>query len=238
MFVWFKITCSFRLFLGPAVLALWAVSGVFPQAPGSSGTAPLSALQNYNTGRELEARDRMGEAASYYNEAVRICNDEIARNTATGDSYAVLVWTLRRQGKYADVITWGERGLRLYADDYRIVETMGEAYFYLGDYNSSLRFMQRYVNFLPQGERASVAYFFIGEIYRLQRKYRLADIAITTAVRLEPGIALWWYRLGTVRESAGDGAPAVAAYEQALRLNPDYQQARDSLNRLRRPAGP
>jgi tetratricopeptide (TPR) repeat protein len=210
---------------------------LFPQAPGSPGTgagaALLSALQNYQIGRDLEARDRMTEAAPYYDEAVRICNNEISRNLATRDSYAVLAWTLQRQKKYADVIIWGERGLRLYADDYRIVETMGEAYFYLDDYESSLSLMQRYVNTLPQGERASVAYFFIGEIYRLQGKYRHADIAITTAVRLEPGVALWWYRLGTVRESAGDRAPAAAAYEQALRLNPGYQQALDGLSRLR-----
>jgi tetratricopeptide (TPR) repeat protein len=215
---------------------------VFPQTPGSSGTgggtAPLSALQNYRIGRDLEARERMQEAAPYYNEAARICNDEISRNMATRDSYSVLAWTLQRQRKYADVITWGERGLRLYADEYRIVETMGEAYFYLDDYDNSLRFMQRYVNTLPQGERTSVAYFFIGETYRLQRKYRHADIAITTAVRLEPGVALWWYRLGTVRESAGDRAPAIAAYEQALRLNPNYQQAQDGLNRLRPPGSP
>jgi tetratricopeptide (TPR) repeat protein len=175
----------------------------------------------------------MQEAMPYYNEAVRICNDEISRNIATRDSYAVLVWTLQRQRKYTDVIIWGERGLRLYADEYRIIETMGESYFYLDDYESSLRLMQRYVNSIPQGERTSVAYFFIGEIYRLQGKYRHADIAITTAVRLEPGVALWWYRLGTVRESAGDSAPAIAAYEQALKLDPNYRQAQDGLNRLR-----
>jgi tetratricopeptide (TPR) repeat protein len=179
----------------------------------------------------------MREAEPYYNEAVRICNDEIVRNTATRDSYAVLAWTLQRQRKYADVITWGERGLRLYADEYRIIEIMGEAYFYLEDHENSLRLMQRYVNSLPRGERTSVAYFFIGEIYRLQEKYFHADIAISTAVRLEPGVALWWYRLGTVRESAGDRVPAIAAYEQALRLNPNYPQALDSLNRLR-PPGP
>jgi tetratricopeptide (TPR) repeat protein len=206
----------------------------FSQAPAP----PPSALGSYQTGRDLEARDRMREAEPYYNEAVRICTDEISRNQATRDSYTVLTWTLRRQQKYADVITWGERGLRLYTDEYRIMETIGEAYFYLDDYDSSLRFMQRYANFLPQGERTSVAYFFIGEIYRLREKYRHADIAYSTAVRLEPGIALWWYRLGEVREFAGDKAPATEAYERALRLNPDYRQARDGLNRLRPPAQP
>jgi tetratricopeptide (TPR) repeat protein len=111
---------------------------------------------------------------------------------------------------------------------------MGEAYFYLYNYPESLRFMQRYVNALPQGDRASVAYFFIGEIYRLQGQYLHADIAYTTALRLEPGADLWWYRLGSVREASGDIAPAIEAYERALRLNPNYREATEGLARVRR----
>jgi tetratricopeptide (TPR) repeat protein len=176
----------------------------------------------------------MDEAEYYYNEAVRICADEVSRNAATRDTYTVITWALERQRKYADVIIWGERGLRLYADEYRILETMGEAYFYLNDHNSSLRYMQRYVNFLPQGERSSVAYFLIGEIFRLGRKFLHADIAYTTAVRLEPGLALWWYRLGSVREAAGEYASAVEAYERALGIEPGHREAGDGLNRLRR----
>jgi tetratricopeptide (TPR) repeat protein len=193
----------------------------------------LSAIQNYRLGRDLEARNRLTEAEAYYNEAVRICQSEVSRNAATGETYAVITWALQRQRKYADVIIWGERGLRLFSDEYRIVETMGEAYFYLGDYDRSLNFMQRYANAFPQGERSSVAYFFIGEIYRLRQQYRHADIAYTTAVRLEPGMALWWYRLATVRESLGDTAPAVEAYERALRINPDYPEASAGLARAR-----
>jgi tetratricopeptide (TPR) repeat protein len=224
---------NFRDFCTVALIFFLFTAGAFSQAPGSPGLP--SALQNYQTGRDLESRDRMQDAEPYYNTAVRICTDEISRNQATRDSYTVLAWTLQRQRKYNDVITWGERGLRFFSDEYRIMETMGEAYFYLDDYTNSLRFMQRYVNFIPQGERTSVAYFFIAEIYRLQAKYRHADIAYSTAVRLEPGIALWWYRMGTVREAAGDNNPAAAAFEQALRLNPNYQQARDGLNRLNPP---
>jgi tetratricopeptide (TPR) repeat protein len=192
-------------------------------------------MQNYRTGRDLEARNRLTEAETYYNEAIRICQNEVSRSAATRDTYIVITWTLQRQRKYADVIAWGERGFRLYADEYRILETMGEAYFYLGDYNRSLNFMQRYANALPQGERISVAYFFIGEIFRLRGQYRHADIAYTTAVRFEPGLALWWYRLATVRESAGDTRSAAEAYEQTLRLNPGYQEASAGLARLRTP---
>ncbi|MDR2476648.1 MAG: tetratricopeptide repeat protein, partial [Treponema sp.] len=156
----------------------------------------------------------------------------VSRNAATRDTYTVITWTLQRQGKYADVITWGERGLRAYPGEFRIVETMGEAFFYLGNYNRSLLSMQRYTNALPQGDRVSVAYFFIGEIYRLTQKYLHADIAYTTAVQHEPGHSLWWYRLATVREQIGDKNPALEAYRQAVKINPNYREAREGLTRL------
>jgi tetratricopeptide (TPR) repeat protein len=217
-----------------AGFALWIVlASLSPFLSAQTGQERPDALRSYRIGRDLESRNGRAAADPYYNEAIRICGDEISQNRATRDSYTILTWALRRQEKFADVITWGERGLRLYGDDYRIVEIMGEAYFYLKNYDDSLRSMQRYVNALPQGDRASVAYFFIGEIYRLQGKFLRADIAYSTAVRLEPGLALWWYRLGTVRESAGDLVPAAEAFERALRLNPDYREASDALGRVR-----
>jgi tetratricopeptide (TPR) repeat protein len=225
MYIRAALCCLFLVFPGLKAPA---------QNPGSPDrSAAPDGLQNYLRGRELEAGNRIAEADYHYNEAVRICRDEVSRSAATGTTYTVITWALVRQQKYADVITWGERGLRLFPDEIRIVETMGEAYFYLGDYDRSLSFMQRYVNARPQGERSPVAYFFIGEIFRLRQKYRHADIAYTTAVRLEPGLALWWYRLATVRESAGDRESAADAYERALRLNPNYQEASAGLARIR-----
>ena len=200
------------------------------QVPGVAGT--MTAMQNYRRGRDLEALNRMNEANTYYNEAIRICLEELSRNAATRETYAAITFTMQRQGRFADVINWGEQGLRLYPDEYRIMEIMGEALFYLNDYERSLIFMQRYANALPEGERVSVAFFFIGEIYRLTQKYHHADIAYTTALRFEPGLALWWYRLGSVREQVGDRSPAIEAYQQALRLNPNYGEARSGLNRL------
>jgi tetratricopeptide (TPR) repeat protein len=191
------------------------------------------ALQNYRIGRDLETRGRMEEANTYYNEAVRICTVETGRNNANMDSYTVLTWALLRQRKYREVISWGERALR-FAVDYRVIETMGEAYFYVNDYERSLSSMQRYANAMPRGDRASTAYFFMGEIYRNQGKFFLADTAYTTAVALEGRIVVWWFRLGSVRESAGEYASAMEAYEKALTLNPGYKEASEALERTRR----
>jgi tetratricopeptide (TPR) repeat protein len=203
-----------------------------PQSPGAPDTQSLSAMENYRRGRDMENMNRINESNIHYNEAVRKCLDEVTGNAASRNTYTVLTWTLQRQRKYAEVITWGERGLKLFPDEYRIMETMGEAFFYLDDYTRSLSCMQRYANALPNGDRVSVAYFFAGEIYRLTQKYHHADIAYTTALRFEPNLALWWYRLGSVREEIGDKAPAIDAYRQALRLNPNYNEAKNGLVRL------
>lgn len=219
----------FRVFCA-SILSFAFILPVFSQTATPSRP---DALRNYQVGRDLEARDRMSEAVVYYEEAVRICLNEINQNAANMDSYTVLTWTLQRQQKYREVLDWGQRGLRINPNDYRIIETMGEAYFYLDNYDQSLEYMQRYINSAPQGDRVSVAYFFMGEIYRLRNRYFHADIAYTTAVRLEPNISLWWYRLGLVRETLGDYRPAMEAYQRAINLNPNYQQATDGLARSR-----
>jgi len=76
------------------------------------------------------------------------------------------------------------------------------------------------------------AYFYIGKIHRFRGKLRHADIAYTTAVKLEPNIALWWYRLGSVREAMRDLAQAASAYERALVQNPEYAEAESGLRRV------
>jgi tetratricopeptide (TPR) repeat protein len=206
-------------------------------SPLAAQNTQEDALAAYNAGRDLEARGQTAEAEAYYREAVRICNNEITSGIANADTYAVLTWTLQRQRKYAEVISNGERALRL-GNDLRVVEVMGEASFYLGDYAASLRQMERYVNALPQGGRAAVAYFFIGEIFRLQGKNLSADIAYTTALHVEGGgVALWWYRLGEVREANKDYQTAIEAYEAALKITPNYRQASDGLERSKRLAG-
>jgi tetratricopeptide (TPR) repeat protein len=204
-----------KIFAAAFVLA--AAAALFAQKP--------DALQNYRIGRDLEARSRWDEANGYYAEAVRICQDELSRNAANMDSYTVLTWALLRQRRYSEVISWGQRALQYNANDLRIVETMGEAYFHLNDYPHSLQAMQKYTDAIPRSDRASTAFFFMGEVFRNQGKFRRADIAYTTAVALDASSALWWFRLGYVREQAGEAAGAVAAYEKAVALNSGYRDA-------------
>ncbi|MFA6505050.1 MAG: tetratricopeptide repeat protein [Treponemataceae bacterium] len=192
------------------------------------------ALKTYRQGRDFEAQGRTADANDRYETAIKICKDEITQNVANMDSYAVLTWTYIRQRKYQDTIEWGLKGLKVNQSDYRVTESLGEAYFYIEDYKESLRYMQKYVDSAPQGERVSVAYFFMGEIYRIQRKFKHADIAYTTAVKMEPSLALWWYRLGTAREQTAEYASATSAFEKAVSLNPSYKDASEALERVKK----
>jgi tetratricopeptide (TPR) repeat protein len=217
-----RVNTTILLALSLAVIAPIVFSQVKPDA-----------MVSFRAGRDLENQGRTEDANTKYREAVSICLDEINGNTATMDTYAVLTWALQRQKKYNDVVLRGNEALKI-RQDYRVIETMGEAYFYLNNFDASLRCMQTYIANIPNGDRTSVAYFFVGEIYRFQKKFRYADIAYTTAVTLTPNMALWWYRLGTVRESIGDNKFASEAYERALKIDPSHSQANAGIERLRR----
>lgn len=190
------------------------------------------ALRSFRQGRNLEAVGRTEDAKASYEEAIAICKQDLTANPKNMDAYTIYGWSLFRLGKYRETVEICQEALKI-VNDYRIVETMGEAYFYLGNYKESLRHMERYVDAAPRGERISTAYFFIGEIYRITGQYNRADIAYTAAVHLEPAIALWWFRLGSVREQVGDKTGASDAYRRALNLRPDYKDASDGLSRVR-----
>ena len=189
------------------------------------------ALKLYRTGRSLDSAGRAGEAKTSYTVAVDVCLTELRQNPRNMDSYTVYTWSLFRLHRYRETVTVCNEALKI-AADVRIIETLGEAYFYLNDYKESLRQMERYIDMAPTGERASVAYFYTGDIYRLTKRFQKADIAYSAAVHLEPSNSLWWYRLGLAREQAGYKQSARDAFQRALNIRKDYKEAAEGLARV------
>jgi len=189
------------------------------------------ALKLYRTGRSLDSTGRTEEAKNAYTQAVEVCLAELQQNSRNMDSYTVYTWSLFRLHRYRETIVVCNEALKI-AQDARIIETLGEAYFYINDYKESLRQMERYIDMAPNGERASVAYFYSGDIYRLTKRYQKADIAYSAAVHLEPSNSLWWYRLGLAREQAGHKQEAKEAFQRALSIRKDYKEAADGLSRV------
>ncbi len=190
------------------------------------------ALKFYRNGRDLDAIGRTEDARAMYQQSIDVCMLDLSANPKNMDAYTVRGWALIRLEKYQETVDVCLEALKINSD-YRIVETLGEAYFYQGNFKDSLKNMEKYIDAAPRGERISTAYFFVGEIYRITKQMNRAEIAYSAAVYLEPSISLWWFRLGGVRESVGDKQWAIEAYQRALKLRPDYKPASEALSRLR-----
>lgn len=176
------------------------------------GSVKQDALVLYNSGR--------------YAEAVAVCEQELVENPNRIDSYVVMCWALVKDKQYSDAERRATEGLKINAYDLRLLESLGEARYYLGKNNGALEQFQKYVSSAPEnGSRVGVSYYYMGEIYIRQARYQHADIALSAAVKKEPLLDRWWVRLGYAREMAKNYAESVAAYEEALRLNPSSVDA-------------
>jgi predicted Zn-dependent protease len=168
-----------------------------------------------------------------YERAVQICQNEIAAFPGNLESHVVICWSLLRLNRYDDALRYARAGRNLSRYDARITEILGEINYFQGRNAEALQYFQEYVNLNPEGQRIELVYFYIGEIYIRQGKFRHADIALSTAVHWMPGNAAWWARLAYARENAGDLQEAVTAYERALSLNSQLSDARRGLDRVR-----
>jgi len=168
-----------------------------------------------------------------YEDAARICKAEIATNPNNLESHVVLCWSLVNLGRYEEGRTYALAARNISRYDPRIVEVLGEVYYFQGRNNEALQYFQEYVNLAPQGTRINTVYYYIGEIFIRQGQFRRADIALSTAVYYMPRNAEWWTRLAYARENAGETREAISAYETALSLNTQLIDARRGLERAR-----
>ncbi len=211
------------------------------QAPGQDQQVPAAqpkadALLLYIQGRNLDDAGKTAEAKTLYNKAIAICDGELKSDPRRMDAYAVKCWCLFRLGRHQEVIDVGNTASKVVFDP-RIAEVMGESYFFLGKNDLAIQSFGKYLESGKFSDRISTAYFYLGELYYRQAKWSHADIAYTTAVRLEPSMARWWFRLGQVSERLGDWQRAADSYAKALSLSPGMQDATDGLSRAKSKLG-
>jgi predicted Zn-dependent protease len=171
--------------------------------------------------------------AGNFERAVQICQSELEENPGNMDSHVVICWSLVRLNRFDDALRYARNARALSRYDARITEILGEIAYYQGRNTDALQYFQEYVSLNPEGQRIETAYYFMGEVYIRQGKFRHADIALSTAVHWMPGNAAWWTRLAYARERAGDLQEAFSAYERAISLNSQLIDAHRGLERVR-----
>lgn len=206
----------------------------------------LDAMGPYNMGRSMDRNGRREEAKLQYNKAIEICREEInisQNDDRKLDAYSICTWCLINLGQYNEVLKYSQDALNI-RRDHRIIEVMGEAYFYLGKYGKALKNFQEYVN-MPSVYRLGIAYFFIGEIYAQQGKHSKAEVAYSMAVRHtdyrdNPNIATWWFNLAREREAimdrerAQDKRNVIDSYWQVLRFSPRYPGVQEKIREIQK----
>jgi tetratricopeptide (TPR) repeat protein len=233
----FALTFALLAACGSAVAQEPPPAVASPEAPEASqraaAPAKQDALELFRQGRDLETAGKTAEAQAKYAQSVVICEKELASDPSRIEAYVVKGWSLFRMGKHAEVISAGQAGLKV-SFDARLVEVMGESYYYLGRMEDCLRSLQKYIEVVGEGgDRGSTAYFYMGEAYLRLRKYSHADMAYSMALKRDANMPRWWFRLGGACESLGEWKRAYDAYSKALALSPAYKDALDAQARVK-----
>ncbi|MCX7774740.1 MAG: tetratricopeptide repeat protein [Spirochaetaceae bacterium] len=166
-----------------------------------------------------------------YGEVALLAPEVLKRNSADLDAYIGYAWSLNALGQHArarDVATEGYSRFK----DARLAQALGEACFNLGENEIALKYLQEYLAYFPEGNRAAYSFYLCGEIYIRLGKFSHADIALSAALQFNPAQARWWERLGWAREKNAQYLSALKAYEQAVSLNPGLQDAQQGRSRM------
>lgn len=167
-----------------------------------------------------------------YKQAIEVCKQEIKANDRNLDSYVVLIWALIADKQYSEALLWIANSKNISRYDPRILESEGEANYYLGRSDEAIAAFQDYIVYAPNGNRLAVVYYYLGELYLRSKAYAHADIAFTTAVQFNNKVATWWTRLGYAREQNREFIYALQAYERALALDKNLVDAKQGKMRV------
>jgi tetratricopeptide (TPR) repeat protein len=169
-----------------------------------------------------------------YPEAEAAARAAIAARRSEGNAQAVLCASLVRQSRHREALEIGLAILESQQFEWRVIESVAECYFALGDNEKSLSYYTSCFAYAGDRKLNPAAYYALGELYIRMGGYEHADIALSAALHLAPRKADWWARLGYARMRLKNWAPARQAYSTALSLDPSNADAKAGLAELSR----
>jgi tetratricopeptide (TPR) repeat protein len=172
----------------------------------------------------LRERGALLLEAGRFDEARALAQDFLAKDAADFEASILLCQSLIALGRPADAANYASKAWERRREP-RLAEILGEGLYLQGRNEEALAWFQTYLTSVPEGAKAGVAFYFSGEIYLRLGHFGHADIALTAALKHDPGNARWWSRLGWAQEKAGDTQQSLKSYEAAIKLDPRLEDA-------------
>lgn len=160
-------------------------------------------------GLAYQKKGQPAEAIECYNEILKRKPDY---NTAMINLLQLLV--SNRQLDFA--VRQAEKFLKLFPDDYSIINELGSAYFYMGDVQRALGCFQQSIKIEPAN---SQAYLKTGEIYLKIKDFEKAESFFRKAIGIYSRIENAHSGLAQVMEARGSLAKAAEFYRRELTIN-------------------
>ena len=153
----------------------------------------------------------------------------IALNPGRGSGYLAIAQVLAREKRYADANPWFELALERDPSPSWYL-TYADAARKAGDLPRAL---DVYAKAIVRFPAYAPAYFEMAWVYRLENQPEQAIQSIEQALRLMAAPdGAYYVRAGQIYEFAGNPTTAIAAYRQALALDPNSKAAQEALARL------
>ncbi|SCW28176.1 TPR repeat-containing protein [Borreliella japonica] len=169
-----------------------------------------------------------------FKEAILNTLEEIRLNPNNLDARTILIWSLIAIGEYKRAEKEAIMGLGIKKYDIRIIQALGEAYFFQKNYENALKYFQEYISLDPKGARIIKVYNLIADSFYELKRYNEADFAYENALRFAPNNQNLLIKLARSRINAKNKVLAEEALIKLLAISPNNLEAKDLLEKLKK----
>ena len=167
-----------------------------------------------------------------FQEAIINTQEELKHKPRNLDARAILIWSLIASGEYKKAELESIKGLDINKHDTRIIQTLGEAYFFQGQYKNALKYFQKYISLAPNGARIVKVYILIADSFYKLERYNEADFSYENALRFLPNNQNILLKLANSRLNAKNKTLAKDSLTKLLTLNPNHLEAKKLLEKI------
>jgi tetratricopeptide (TPR) repeat protein len=185
---------------------------------------PDNVKAHYNLGVALSSRNQNDEAIEAFRRAVELRPDYV-------DAYNNLGGVLTMLRRHREALPYLREAVRLAPDNVSAWYNLGMALESVGDFEEASEALATVVHLAPQDVEARIR---LGDL--LARRGRWSEAAVHYAVwsRTQPRNADAHFQLGMALERSGERERAEESLREALRLQPNYPEARRALSATRK----